>query len=280
MTAIEVHQAVAVHRTPDSEVVALRGADLKVEDGELVALVGPSGSGKSTLLALLAGVTRPTAGRVIVLGRDIGRLSERDRSTARRDGIGLLLQGLERNLLPFATAAANVLQAGSVTRRSRRDLTRAAQEMLEAVGIDPASRQPVRLLSGGEQQRVALAAALISRPALLLVDEPTSQLDQENATRVIELLRTARDEHGATVLMVTHDAAAAAGMDRQLSIRDGRIGAESRGGQDYTVIGLDGTLQLPEEAADRFPPGSRARIVTRPTHLELHPAPNADMGNR
>jgi len=275
VNVVDVEQAVCIHRTIDSEVVALRGADLLVEEGELVALVGPSGSGKSTLMAMLAGLLRPSAGRVQVLGRDVGRATERQLLAHRGTDVGMLMQGPERNLLPYATIRANVELAQLASDASRSTRRRRAAELLDAVGLDEHSRQPVRSLSGGEQQRVALAAALAAGPRLLLADEPTSQLDHGNAERIALLLRQARDRWGTTVIVVTHDSELGQSMDRRLTMRDGRIGAEGRGEQQYTVIGRDGTIQLPVDLADRFPPGGRARVVRRPTHIELHPASTA-----
>jgi ABC-type lipoprotein export system ATPase subunit len=274
---VDVQQAVCIHRTPDSEVVALRGADLTVEEGELVALVGPSGSGKSTLMALLAGLLRPSAGRIEVLGRDVGRATERELLVHRSQDIGMLMQGPERNLLPFASIIANVELAQLGARASRRVRRRRAEELLDAVGLDRASRR-VGALSGGEQQRVALAAALSTGPRLLLADEPTSQLDHENAERIARLLRSARDRWGTTVVVVTHDSELGEAMDRRLAMRDGRIGTEERSGEQYAVIGRDGTVQLPADLADRFPAGGRARVIRRASHIELHPVRPTDDG--
>ncbi|MGN6744315.1 MAG: ABC transporter ATP-binding protein [Amnibacterium sp.] len=276
---VDVQQAVCIHRTADTEVVALRGADLLVEEGELVALVGPSGSGKSTLMALLAGLLRPSAGQVHVLGRDVARATEREALSHRSQDIGMLMQGPERNLLPYATVRANVALAQLAARAPRRERPRRAVELLEAVGMGTASHRRAGTLSGGEQQRVALAAALATGPRLLLADEPTSQLDRENAAAIAELLRTARDRWGTTVIVVTHDAELGDAMDRRLTMRDGRIGTEARSGEQDAVIGRDGTVQLPADVADRFPAGGRARVIRRADHIELHPI-TTDPGER
>lgn len=272
---VDVQEAVCIHRTTDSEVVALRGADLSVEEGELVALVGPSGSGKSTLMAMLAGLLRPSAGRVEVLGRDVGRATERQLLAHRSQNVGMLMQGPERNLLPYASARVNVELAQLNLRAPRAERRRRAEELLDAVGIDVAVHRPVRTLSGGEQQRVALAAALSTGPRILLADEPTSQLDHANAERIADLLRSTRERWGTTVIVVTHDPELGDAMDRRLTMRDGRIGSEARRGEQYAVIGRDGTVQLPADLAERFPPGGRARIVRHPGHIELHPTPPA-----
>lgn len=268
---IDVEQAVCIHRTPSTEVVALRGADLVVEAGEMLALVGPSGSGKSTLLAMLGGLLRPSAGRVRVLDHDLGRLTERQLLTYRSRDVGMLMQGPERNLLPQATVRSNMDFAqltGGGTRRERR---RRADEVLEAVGMTASTNRPVRTMSGGEQQRVALAVALAVPRRLLLADEPTSQLDHVNGVHVAELLNQIRDRWGTTVVVVTHDGELGDRMDRSLAMRDGRIGTEGRHGEQLAVIGRDGTVQLPPDLLTRFPPGGRARVVRRASHVELHP---------
>lgn len=271
---VDVQEAVCIHRTADTEVVALRGADLSVEEGELVALVGPSGSGKSTLMAMLAGLLRPSAGRVEVLGRDVGRATERQLLAHRSRNVGMLMQGPERNLLPYGSARINVEFAQLNLRASRIERRRRAEELLDAVGIDVAVHRPVRTLSGGEQQRVALAAALSTGPRILLADEPTSQLDHANAERIAGLLRSTRERWGTTVIVVTHDSELGDAMDRRLTMRDGRIGSEARRGEQYTVIGRDGTVQLPADLAETFPAGGRVRVVRQPSHIELHPAPS------
>lgn len=269
--AVDVRQAVCIHRTPASEVVALRGADLVVQQGELVALVGPSGSGKSTLMALLGGLLRPSAGRVEVLGQDLAGLTERRLLSFRNRDVGMLMQGPERNLLPYATVRANLDLAQLGIRASRRARRSRADELLRAVGLAGVGDASVRTLSGGEQQRVALAIALATGPRLLLADEPTSQLDHANALRIADLLRQIRDRWGTTVVVVTHDTELGEAMDRSLAMRDGRIGTEGRGSDQLAVIGRDGTVQLPPDLQGRFPPGGRARVIRRADHIELHP---------
>lgn len=276
--AVNVQQAVCIHRTSASEVVALRGADLTVDEGELVALVGPSGSGKSTLMAMLGGLLRPSAGRVEVLGQDLGRLPERQLLFFRNRDVGMLMQGPERNLLPYATVRANLDLAQLGSRASGRIRRGRADELLDAVGLADAGGKAVRTLSGGEQQRVALAVAMAGGPRLLLADEPTSQLDHANGARIAELLRRTRDRWGTTVVVVTHDTELGDSMDRSLAMRDGRIGTEGRGGERLAVIGRDGTLQLPPDLLERFTPGGRARLVRRADHIELHPVPLEDEG--
>ncbi len=269
---VRLERVVQIHRTRDTEVIALSGVDLVVHPGELVGIVGPSGSGKSSLLALLAGLTTPSAGRVEVLGEDLARLSERQRLALRAGGLGIMMQSSDRNLLPYGRVVDNLEFAQRRPGTSRRERRARAAELLDLFGLGPLARRPVRALSGGEQQRLSLAAALADRPALLLVDEPTNQLDTGNRDVVAQLLHDARDNLGATVLAVTHDLELGAAMDRSLAMRDGRLGTERRAGRTVAVVAPDGSVQLPDEVAERYPPGSRVRFVRRADHLELHPS--------
>jgi ABC-type lipoprotein export system ATPase subunit len=257
--AVTCDRVVHIYRSDGADTVALAGLDLTIPEGETTAVLGPSGSGKSTLLALLAGLVRPTAGAVYVRGQDLAAHSARELLALRAGTVGMVLQTPARNLLPFASAAENVAFAQRAGRRGRRR----PAELLEPLGVGGMARRPAHLLSGGEQQRLALAVALANRPPLLLADEPTSQLDHANAQTIIELLRAANAEFGTTVVLVTHDAAVGAAMQRTITIRDGRVGAEGRAGQEYAVVGRGGTIQLPDDVLDLLPPGTRTRVVRR-----------------
>jgi ABC-type lipoprotein export system ATPase subunit len=269
---VQCDSVVHIYRIKDVEVVALRGVDLTVAQGETVALLGPSGCGKSTLLALLAGLLRPSAGRVAVAGRDIGKLSERELLGLRRTDVGVLLQNAGRNLLPYASALDNLTFAQRGTGRGRRARRSRGTELLDAVGLGDAAGKRVHALSGGEQQRLGVAVSLVNGPAVVLADEPTSQLDSASAAHVVRLLRLARDRWGTTVVVVTHDPAIGAAMDRTVSMRDGRVGAEGRRGEQLAVIGRDGSVQLPSDVLDLLPPGSLARVVRRDFGVELRSA--------
>jgi ABC-type lipoprotein export system ATPase subunit len=259
--AVRCDNLVHVYGTPGSEVAALRGVDLSVHRGEMVALLGPSGAGKTTLLWHLAGLLRPTAGGVEVNGHRLAELTGRELTRFRLREVGLLLQNPGRNLLPYQSATGNLLFTQAPLRRSGRDKRRRATSLLASVGLDGVAHQRAGRLSGGEQQRLALAIALANRPGLLLADEPTTQLDPASASAVIDMIREANREQGTTVVAVTHDPAVAAALGRTITIRDGRVGAEGRAGQEYVVVGRDGGLQLPADLADLFPPGSLARAV-------------------
>jgi putative ABC transport system ATP-binding protein len=198
--------------------------DLAVAEGDTVALLGPSGAGKSTLLWLLAGLLRPTAGLVEVCGRRVGDLTGRSAADMRLRDVGVVLQNPGRNLLHNETALGNVLFAQGPTRRSRAVKRRRAAGLLDAVGLGPATRRTAGRLSGGEQQRLALAVALANGPRLLLADEPTSQLDHETAGAVVGLIRAANEDLGTTVVVVTHDPDVGSALGRTVTIRDGRRG--------------------------------------------------------
>jgi putative ABC transport system ATP-binding protein len=256
--AVRCENLVHVYGTPGNEVAALRGVDLVIEPGEMVALLGPSGAGKTTLLWHLAGLLKPTAGTVEVGGRPLSGFSGRALTSMRLREVGLLLQNPASNLLPSQSATGNVLFAQAPTRRSRRVKRRRAADLLDRVGLASAAHRTAGLLSGGEQQRLAVAVALANGPRLLLADEPTSQLDPESAGDVIELIQAANASLGTTVVAVTHDPEVAAALGRTITIRDGRVGAAGHGGREFMVVGKDGTVTLPPDLLDEFPPGSLA----------------------
>jgi ABC-type lipoprotein export system ATPase subunit len=259
--AVRCENLVHVFGTPGNEVAALRGVDLVIDPGETVALLGPSGAGKTTLLWHLAGLLTPTAGIVEINGVPLLGLSGRTLTDMRLREIGLLLQNPASNLLPSRTALGNVLFAQSPTRRTGAMKRKRARDLLDRVGLIAAAGRPAGLLSGGEQQRLALAVALANGPRLLLADEPTSQLDPASAADVIELIQAANASLGTTVVAVTHDPDVAAALGRTLTIRDGRVGSAGHGGREFVVIGKDGTLTLPADLLDEFPPGSLAEAT-------------------
>lgn len=266
MSAIRCEGIVQIYRTRDLEVVALRDVDLVIERGETVALLGPSGAGKSTLLWLMAGLLRPSAGRLCIDDVDLSRLSPRALDRMRATRIGVVLQNPGRNLIPYATPAQNIAFAQRGARADRRRIA----ELLDRVGLSGLGNRRAGRLSGGEQQRLAVAVALANAPDLLLADEPTSQLDAESARAVIALLKETAARNGTTVVVVTHDPAVSKAMGRTVTIRDGRVGTEGRRGEDFVVIGRDGAVQLPPEFHGLLPPGSRARVEPLPDGVALH----------
>ncbi len=227
MIVLEARELTKTYGTGELRVESLRGVDLKVEQGELLAITGPSGSGKSTLLHLLGGVDAPTSGQVLMEGVDLATLSEHQRTITRRERIGFVFQSF--NLLPTLTAEENVslpLELGGVQTGAAR---RRALEALELVGVSHRKTHLPSTLSGGEQQRVAIARALVIRPALVLADEPTGNLDSANGRQITAVLRRLTTEQRHTIVMVTHDHDVAAHADRLISLRDGRV--ESDKGQ-------------------------------------------------
>ena len=261
MTGVAIRCESVVHIYPANgkdmdDVVALRGVDLDAEAGEFMALLGPSGSGKSTVLGLLAGVLRPSAGRVLIGEHDIGRMPPRTLGKLRGSLVGTVLQNPGRNLLPYATVLQNVDFAASANPEPVD-----SRELLGRLGLGHLEQRVAGRLSGGEQQRVAIAAAVCGGGQLLLADEPTSQMDAEGRDEVLDLLHQVNTEFGVTVVMVTHDPHIAERVGRTVTIRDGRVGAEGRHGRDFAVIGRDGSLQLPPEVREHFPPGTMLEVT-------------------
>src|SRR5438270_1863224 len=217
--ALECHDVFKIYRSGPVETVALRGLDLRVEPGELVAVLGPSGCGKSTLLALAAGLEEPSAGELRVWGRSLGRLDEAELATYRARDLAIVFQS--ENLWPALSAQENV--AVSLRLAGHADAEAAAAHSLGAFGLAERRSHRAAALSGGEQQRVAIAAAAARRARLVLADEPAGELDQLNEGAVLEALRRLRDEFGSTVVVVTHSTRVAAAADRVLELRDGRL---------------------------------------------------------
>ena len=261
-----------IYKLEDLEVVALRGLDLKVRRGELMAIVGASGSGKSTLLNILAGLDVPSAGRALVGGRNLLTMTPSDLVAYRRNEVGFVWQQTSRNVLTYLTATQNVelpmilegMEPGPARNRAR--------ELLEMVGLGHRMDTRPDRLSGGEQQRVAIAVALSNDPPLLLADEPTGELDSQTASEVFGVLRALNNELGVTVVVVTHDPAIANQIDRVVAIRDGRISTESfrriafEGREayvyhdEYAVVARTGWLQIPKEYLERIDVTERARL--------------------
>ncbi|YCK40597.1 ABC transporter ATP-binding protein [Actinomadura sp. ATCC 39365] len=268
MSVVRCDGIVQIYKAQDVEVVALRDVDLVIDEGETVALLGPSGAGKSTLLWLLAGLLRPSAGRLWLDGTDLGRLGQRRLDRLRAARIGVMLQNPARNLIGYLSAAQNVAFAQRAVRRDRRR----ARDLLARVGLGEAGDRPAGRMSGGEQQRLALAVALANKPRLLLADEPTSQLDDGTGRAVVELIKRAAALDGTTAVVVTHDTTVSEALSRTVTIRDGRVGAEGRRGEDFVVVGREGAVQVPPEYHHLLPPGSMARIEPLEDGLALRRA--------
>ncbi len=217
---IEVHGLTKTYQVGDVEVHALRGVDLQVSKGEFVAIVGASGSGKSTLFHILGGLTPMSSGAVRINGRDLSGMTNAERTELRKTTVGFVFQ--KYNLLPTLTAEDNIRIVQYI---ADREMTFAPgfQEILNLLGIADRLKHKPRALSGGQQQRVAIARGIVNSPAILLADEPTGNLDSENAAAVLKLMKDLNKRLGQTILMITHDAEAASYADRIVRMRDGRI---------------------------------------------------------
>ncbi len=259
--AIELKDVFRVHSTPEGDAAALQGLSLRVAEGEVLAVLGPSGSGKSTLLRLLAGLERPSAGLVRVHGEDLGKLPARGLARYRSALLGYADQHYARALAPELTARDLVAVQLGLRGQARAERLRRADTLLERVGLaDKRSRRPGQL-SGGEQQRVALCAALAHSPTVFLADEPTGELDAATADQVYDVLSELVREHGCTTVIVSHDPESARIADRIVRIRDGRVSEEwsrETGDSDTIVVGRGGWLRLPEELLLRAGIGTKA----------------------
>jgi ABC-type lipoprotein export system ATPase subunit len=274
-TAIELKDVFRVHSTPEGDAAALQGLSLRVAEGEVVTVLGPSGSGKSTLLRLLAGLERPSAGQVKVHGDDLAKLPARQLARYRSSLLGYADQHYARALAPELTARELVaLQLGlHGTPRPRR--VQRADELLDRVGLgNKRGRRPGEL-SGGEQQRVALCAALAHRPRVFLADEPTGELDSKTADQVYDVLAELVREHRCTTVIVSHDPESARIADRIIGIRDGRVSEEwarDDADSDTIIVGRGGWLRLPEELLLRAGIGSHATATFADGALVVAPA--------
>ena len=262
---ITCENLVKIYKAGDIEVVALQGLDLTVEDGELMAIIGNSGSGKSTLLNIIGGLDKPTAGSITVAGKNLLRFGESDLIEYRRDTVGFVWQNNARNLIPYLSALENVEVPMTISGMSNRKSR--AKELLALVGLSHRMRSKTTELSGGEQQRVAIAISLANEPKLLLTDEPTGNIDTNAANKIFRVFREINQELGVTIVVVTHDRRIAQAVDRFVAIRDGRTSAEfirktsysteflelathpedDESHEELAVIDKTGRLQIPRE---------------------------------
>jgi ABC-type lipoprotein export system ATPase subunit len=219
--AIDARGLYHIYRGAELETIALRGANLALERGTWTSVMGPSGSGKSTLLHVMAGLLEPSGGSVMLDGEDITRLPPAERAQRRRRRIGMMLQ--RDNLHPLLDAAGNVALPLRLDGRPRDEVGSRVRELLDAVGLGDRTHSVAGQLSGGEAQRVALAVALAPRPQVLLADEPTGELDEDNTERLLDLLDALRRHEGTTLLTVTHNPEVAARADRRVTMRDGEV---------------------------------------------------------
>jgi putative ABC transport system ATP-binding protein len=256
---------VHIYKSRDVEVVALQGLDLAVAPGEVVAIVGRSGSGKTTLMNILAGAETPSAGAAVVAGHDLTRMGEQERDAYRHDVVGYVLQRSQSNLAPDLSAIENVMlpiRGGASEQRRRR-----ARELMDAMAVVAlAERRPAEL-SGGEAQRLAVAVAMANEPRLLLADEPTAELDEVAASRLLADLRSLLRARGTTAVLVTHDRNVEQHANRVIQIRDGRTSTETRwrAGEDglisdeVLILDRAGRLQLPKSFVEKLHLRGRVR---------------------
>jgi len=237
--AVKVNDAIKIYKTGELEVVALRGLNLEVSKGEFVAIMGPSGCGKTTLLNLIGGMDRPTVGSIIVNNTDLSELDTDQACDFRANTVGFVFQFF--NLLPELTARENVELPTRISNLGRKERETRAQELLELVDLEERGAHKPSQLSGGEQQRIAIAAALANHPPILLADEPTGELDSEAGAGILDLLRKLSKEEGRTIIVATHDIRVARYADRVLRILDGEI--LTQGPEDLT--------RLSQEASQR-----------------------------
>ncbi|WP_141503126.1 ABC transporter ATP-binding protein [Paenibacillus luteus] len=283
---------VKIYKMADLEVFALQGLDLQVEAGELMAIIGNSGSGKSTLLNMLGGLDKPSAGKLYVDGKDLLKFGEKELVAYKRDTVGFVWQNNARNLIPYLTALANVELPMLLRGKRRRER---AMELLEAVGLGHRMRNRLNELSGGEQQRVAIAIALANDPKLLLADEPTGSLDTSTSNQVLDLFRTLNRSIGITIVIVTHDPELARKVDRVVQIRDGKTSAEmirkvsytdelamldaesamleAESHTEYAVLDKAGRLQIPSGFLDTegFKEINKVRVEMEDGRIVLYP---------
>ena len=285
MTAqIECTDLVRIFAAEGVEVQALQGLTLRVESGELTAVVGASGSGKSTLLTILSGLDVPTAGSASVAGHDLLAMDAKERTTYRRHTAGFVWQQTSRNLLPYLTGAENVAMALAVARSPRRLRASRVDELLDLLEVgDVRDRLPAEM-SGGQQQRVAIAVALANAPEVLFADEPTGELDEASSQLVFDALRDVNERLGVTVLIVTHDQRVSQQVRRTVQIRDGRLstevlrssrldehGVERQHAEEYAVLDRVGRLQLPEEYLTSLSLKDLVRLELEPDHVKVPP---------
>lgn len=285
---------VKIYKIAELEVVALQGLDLVVGPGELLGIVGASGSGKSTLMNVLGGLDRPSAGRAWVDGLDLLKLSNAELNQYRRTRVGFVWQQGARNLIPYLNALENIKLPMTLAGQAGRVAQKRAEELLDMVELTERKKHRLSELSGGEQQRVAIAVALANQPRLLLADEPTGELDSATALTIYQMFQKLNRELGLTTLIVSHDPSIARHVNRVVAIRDGKLATETvraRGNgrpgfgpsheaeeifEELTVLDSAGRLQIPKEFLAHFGIRGRARIELTEEGILILPTTNID----
>ena len=284
---ITCENLVKIYTIADLEVVALQGLDLTVEEGELLALIGPSGSGKSTLMNILGGLDQPSAGRVSVEGRNLLKLKGRELARYRREEVGFVWQQPSRNLIPYLSAEQNVALPMIIAGVDGAERAERIEWLLEEVELTQRRHHRLEALSGGEQQRIAIAVALANRPRLLLADEPTGEVNTEMAQRILDTFQRINEHVGLTIVIVTHDPQVSARARRVIAIRDGRTSTEHiraareekekspvpQHTQESPLIVVDaaGRLQIPHSYLTEFGVGDRVQMESTAGGILIHP---------
>ena len=276
-----------IFKVADLEVVALRGLDLTIDQGEVVAIVGASGSGKTTFLNILAGYDKPSAGTIEVTGRDLVHFSDKEAEYYRRSEIGFVWQQTSRNLFPYLTAFENVQLPMKLNNLgSGESIKNAALELLDLVGLKERAHHIPENLSGGEQQRTAIAVGLANQPSILLADEPTGELDDQTASDILDLFGKINSELGTTIIIVTHDPQIAYKVRRVVLIQDGKTSkeiirndeyrrisgeaSENRQLDEFTLIDTNGRLQIPVSMLEDLDITGKAKLELFDNYLKIY----------
>jgi putative ABC transport system ATP-binding protein len=294
---IRCEELVKIYKVANLEVIALQGLDLEVARGEMLGIVGASGSGKSTLMNILGGLDRPSAGRVWVDGANLLKMPYEGINQYRRTKVGFVWQQGTRNLIPYLTALENVRLPITIQSQSWRKEKPRAEGLLDAVGLSERKHHRLSELSGGEQQRVAIAVALANRPLLLLADEPTGEVDTATALGIYQLLQDLNRQYGLTTIIVSHDAGIAHHVDRVVAIRDGKTSSETvrQAAQqvdadstpketteifeEVVLVDSAGRLQMPRELLEQFNIQGRVQLEALENGILIRPVKIDGSGN-
>jgi putative ABC transport system ATP-binding protein len=296
---ITCENLVKIYKIQDMEILALQGLDLTVQQGELMGIVGVSGSGKSTLMNVLGGLVRPSAGKVIVDDHDLLKLSDAAINKYRREKVGFIWQQGARNLISYLSALENVKMPMMLAGRAGKKTGIRAEELLDMVGLSERKNHHLSEMSGGEQQRVAIAVALANEPAILLGDEPTGELDSVTSLTIYEAFRTLNQELGVTILIVSHDPTIAKQVGRVMAIRDGKAASETvrrrrihdgelnadtlqddeEHFEELVVLDSVGRLQVPKTYRESLNIKNRVRMELVDEGVMIRPVPEDEQSN-
>ncbi len=272
-----------IYKAAGLEVVALRGLELTVYEGEIIAIVGASGSGKSTLLNILAGYDTPSAGTARVGDFDLLQMTSKEVVAYRRHEVGFIWQETSRNLFPYLSAAENVELPMVLTGVPQQERVDRAKELLGIVGLSHRIGHKPEQLSGGEQQRVAIAVSLANQPPLLLADEPTGELDDLTGQEILDLFNDVNQQLGTTIIIVTHDPAVATSVGRAITIRDGktstettrkisfqrRVGGQTTDTEEFLIVDSSGSVQIPRDMLEQLDINRRVRVAVNEGKVTL-----------